>query len=304
MAYYFFLSALPIPITPGALSIKTPSQNKTINLINEGEINIIKEQGLREISFDFLLPQQHYPFINGAKAIENLAFTNGLDLGFIKIGRPTAGNYLASIYIPILNELKKRKKPVQFIVARMSPDNKPLFYTNIKCAIEEFSYEEDAEAHGLDVMCSITLKEYKVYGTKSFSLSFADEKTKKVVATVKKAREAKAPPKTYTTKTGDTPAVIAQKTTGSTNDAKLVMSAAKLPVMKSAPPPKLKQGYSKWQEILMTIGRCLSGGTTPSGIKFSVNPDGVKYKVVDIEEKAFKEYEAGSGSGGGGGGGR
>lgn len=228
--YYFFLSALPIPITPGALSIKTPSQNKTVTLVNEGEINIIKEQGLREISFEFLLPQQHYPFINGAKAIDDLAFTNGLDLGFIKIGRPTAGNYLASIYIPILNELKKRKKPIQFIVTRLTPDNKPVFYTNIKCAIEDFTYEEDADKHGLDVMCNITLKEYKPYATKSYSLSLLeseDTTTAKRVATMKKIREAKEPPKTYKAKDGDTPGAVSKIMTGATEKAKEVVNAVK-----------------------------------------------------------------------------
>ena len=35
-----------LPVTPGALTIKVANQNKTINLINEGQRNIIKTAGL------------------------------------------------------------------------------------------------------------------------------------------------------------------------------------------------------------------------------------------------------------------
>lgn len=146
--YYFFFGVIPLPVTPGALNISTPSLNKTITLINDGEINILKSPGLKEISFEFLLPQQKYPWVN---------YSLGSD-------------YTASAYIPALNELKESKVPFQFIVTRMKPDNTILYYTNITCQIEDLEYEEDADAHGLDVMCKVTLKEYKPYGTQTYRI--------------------------------------------------------------------------------------------------------------------------------------
>lgn len=146
--YYFFFGVIPLPVTPGALSVKTPSLNKTITLINDGEINILKSPGLKEISFEFLLPQQKYPWAN---------YSLGSD-------------YTATAYIPALNELKESKMPFQFIVTRMKPDNTPLYFTNITCQIEVLEFEEDADAYGMDVMCKVTLKEYKEYGTQSFSI--------------------------------------------------------------------------------------------------------------------------------------
>lgn len=146
--YYFFFGVIPLPVNPGALNITTPSLNKTVTLINEGEINILKSPGLKEISFEFLLPQQKYPWAN-------------YDL---------ASDYTATAYIPALNELKKSKVPFQFIVTRMKPDNTIMFFTSFTCQIESLEYEEDADAHGLDVLCKITLKEYKYYGTQSFSI--------------------------------------------------------------------------------------------------------------------------------------
>lgn len=144
MAYYFFLGFVPLPITPGELNINTPSMNKTVTLINDGEINIPKDQGLREISFDFLLPQhQKYPFANYQ-----------------------LGGYTASVLIPMLNIWKRTKLPFQFIVTRMTQGGDISFFTNIKCLIEDFTYRESADDLGTDVECSINLKEYKEYGTK------------------------------------------------------------------------------------------------------------------------------------------
>lgn len=205
--YYFFVHGIPLPITPGALEISTPSMNKTVVLINDGEINIPKEQGLREITFDFLLPQQQkYPF-TAYGILDSLGSLGSL------VGN-LAGNYSASAIIPILNELKKSKKPGQFIVTRMTPNGKPLFFTNIKCLIESFTYKEDAEEYGMDVNCSITLREYKDYGTSVTFLSklidvavgVGATAATMVVAKVTKERSSasKTTPKTVTVKKGDT----------------------------------------------------------------------------------------------------
>lgn len=188
--YYFFFGVIPLPVTPGALTISTPSLNATKILINDGEINLLKSPGLKEISFDFLLPQRKAPWMNYA----------------------LANDYTASAYIPILNELKESKEPFQFIVTRMTPDGKPLFFTNITCQMENYEFEEDAAAHGLDVNCKILLKEYKEYGTKTFRIV---DKLKQAavgaamtaavaVATKNRSTASKTTPKQYTVKKGDT----------------------------------------------------------------------------------------------------
>ncbi len=198
--YYFFFGVIPLPVTPGALTISTPSLNATKILINDGEINLLKSPGLREISFDFLLPQRKAPWMNYS----------------------IADNYTATLYIPLLNELKASKEPFQFIVTRMTPDNKPLFFTNITCQIESFDYEEDAATHGLDVNCKILLKEYKDYGTKTFSivekLTTAAVGVAATVAvavvTNKRSTASKTTPKKYTVKKGDTLWNICKKELG------------------------------------------------------------------------------------------
>lgn len=186
MAYYVFLGVIPLPITPGELTIKTPSGNKTVRLINDGEINILKSPGLREISFDFLLPQQKYPFANYS-----------------------LGSYTAAVAIPALNLLNESNIPFQFVVSRLATGDVPGFFTNIKCQIESLEYKEDANAYGRDVMCSICLKEYKPYGDKHFDIMGAVGVATAlagtaVAASKTRSSESKVSPKQYVVKKGDT----------------------------------------------------------------------------------------------------
>lgn len=62
MAYDVYMDGELLPVTPSKISIQRNGQNKTYNLINDGEINILKASGLQEISFDMLLPNVKYPF--------------------------------------------------------------------------------------------------------------------------------------------------------------------------------------------------------------------------------------------------
>ena len=62
MAYTFYLDGVQLPVTPSKLETKIKSNNKSINLINEGDVNVLKLPGLTEISFTALIPQVSYPF--------------------------------------------------------------------------------------------------------------------------------------------------------------------------------------------------------------------------------------------------
>ena len=214
MSYYVFLGVIPLPVTPAKISIKTPSKNQTVTLINDGEINILKTPGLREISFDFLLPQGRYPFTNefalakeytASVYIPLLNTLNGVDLS---TGVSSVDKMLSGV-----NDILTQKPPFQFIVTRMSPSGKILYHTNIKCQIESLTYDEDAEAHGLDVMCSITLKEYKDYGTSQSlfdkvmevaSLGVGAATTVFASTSSERSTSSKSTPTKYTVKEGDT----------------------------------------------------------------------------------------------------
>lgn len=209
--YVFLLNYVPLPIPPSSLEIKTPSMNKTVTLINDGEINIPKNQGLREISFEFLLPAVNcYPFAQ------------------YNLGLPGLGNYTASALIPLLVEWRKLNKPTRFIVARLAPDYKPIYFTNIQCLIEDFTFKEDAEELGFDTMCSITLKEYKPYSTKRVKSTAPN--TSKPGSNIQKTRDTtgKSESKNITTKKNET-IISGAKKTGDGIGATLDSNAFKIP---------------------------------------------------------------------------
>ena len=228
MAYYFFLGIAPLPVTPGALTISTPSMNKTVSLINDGEINILKGHGLRNVSFEFMLPQQKYNFANYS-----------------------LGAYDASAFIVYLKGLVALKTPVPFIVTRMSPSGKLLFFTSFLVTIEDFDLREDAAELGFDVMCSINLKEYKFYGTSilgSLSLgslaggamAIGGAAVAGATALLTKSRDSssKTTPKTYKVKEGDTLWAIAKR---EFNDGEKYKDLAKLNNLANADDIKVGQ---------------------------------------------------------------
>lgn len=139
--YWVFLGILPLPVSPEKIEITVPNLNKTVTMVDQGEINILRGKGLKEIKFDMLVPSYKYPFANYS-----------------------FGSISTSQIISYLENLKANGKPTQFIVSRCR-NNKLAWWTNIKVSVEDFTVTEDAN-NGTDVIISINLKEYKEYSTK------------------------------------------------------------------------------------------------------------------------------------------
>lgn len=183
--YKFYIDKVELPITPSKLDTKINNNNKTMTLLNDGEINILKAPGLTEVSFDFMIPQVKYPFSN-------------VDLKD------------ADYYLEKLEKLKVNKKPFRFIVLRLTQGNKSLFDTNMNVSLEDYTIKEEA-SNGIDLVVSVKLKQYKNYSTKIFQ----QEQVKVAAATADKkvvfipAKEERPPSsnqpnnKTYTVKSGD-----------------------------------------------------------------------------------------------------
>lgn len=182
--FRFYLANMLLPITPSKLSLKVKNMNKTVTLINEGEVNIIKTKGLREFSFEFLLPFTDYSFaaVSMAKKQKH--------------------------YLDKLNQLKINKRPFQFVVKRPKG-----FKTNIKVTLEDLNITEDAQ-EGRDIKVSVTLKEYRHYGTKKVVFvqppapatgeTKQEEKKEEAKITENRDTSTAQKPKTHIVKRGDT----------------------------------------------------------------------------------------------------
>lgn len=191
MAYKMYLGGALMPITPSKVTVKINNQNKTLTLINGEEINILKDAGLSDVSFELLLPQVSYPFTNG-------------------------GAQSANFYLSLFERLKSSKEPFQWILNRQKPSGGMFFYTNMTVGMENYEIVDDA-GKGFDIGVKINLKQYRAFGTKTVTIKAAPTPSTPAKATVQAApRPTASAPKaaTYTVKSGDCLWNIAKKHLG------------------------------------------------------------------------------------------
>lgn len=190
MSYYFFMDKTQLPVPPAKLQLKINNKNKTLNLINDGEVNILKTPGLTEVSFEVLLPNSQYPFAS--------YFT-----GFQK----------SDYFLSMFSKFKSTYAPFQFIVCRMGARTLDfLFDTNLKVALEDYEIIEDAN-NGTDVLTSVRLKQYKPYATKVLNVQTGADGAK--TASVEQKRQtSREIPSIYKTIAGQTLLEICKKQLG------------------------------------------------------------------------------------------
>ena len=97
------MAGMKLPIAPPSLQIEVGSKNEVVDLINEGEINILKSPSLVSISFEARFPMRTYPYA------------------------PNVNDF--DTYYTIIKNLKENKVPFDFIVARATPNGIPTWET-------------------------------------------------------------------------------------------------------------------------------------------------------------------------------
>ena len=193
MSYACYLAGMQMP-TPAKLTVKVKNKNKTLILLNEGEINFLRTPGLTEIVVPFT-----FPMLTGRSP---------------------------DYYLGTLERLKTSKEPTQFILVRCSPDGRTLYDTNMRVSVEDYNIVEDA-TKGLDVAVDVNLKQWRPYGTKTVTVEQPAESGQAATVTVEKERDASTAPtaKTYTVKAGDSLWAIAAKYYGNGADYNKIFNA-------------------------------------------------------------------------------
>lgn len=180
--YEFYLGGVLLPVTPASMTIKTANQNKTLTLINDGEINILKRPGLSRISFSALLPNREYRF-----------------------ARYQSGFKSAQYFMSVLESLKNGCKPFEFNVLRIDDSGTLLMGANpMTVSLEDYELMEDADKYGVDLMAKIELRQWQKYVSKLVQFQEAENDEKKTATVTQKRDDSTKPAEsTYTVVKGD-----------------------------------------------------------------------------------------------------
>lgn len=198
--YDFYLDGCLLPVTPQKLEMKINNGNKTITLINGGEVNILKTAGLTDVELECMLPQVPYPF-----AVYQDGFRD------------------AHFFLDYFEALKTCKRPFRFIVCRRMPQGGALYDTNMRMSMEDYKITEDAK-EGFDVKVKIKLKQWRDYGTKTASI--AADGTEASIETQRETDNASTA-QTYEVRKGDCLWNIAKKFYGNGSQYTVIYHANK-----------------------------------------------------------------------------
>lgn len=167
------------PLAPSSFKTKVGNKNKTIELVTMGEVNIIKNIGLREFSFKVLFPGN-----------ENFA-------------EKTEGGFHEPIYyLSRLREIKAAAKPIRFMIQRVMPNGSLSFPGDLLVTLEDYTVEENAGEEG-DYWVDIKLKEYRAIDVFIEKLTGEETPEGEAEAVQEAQRETKEPAKSYTVQSGD-----------------------------------------------------------------------------------------------------
>lgn len=161
-----------LPLPPKAMVTKIGGKNVTVDLVNSGEISVIKDIGLRDISFQVLLPK-------------NDNVVDGM-----------AGAFHEPIYfLSLFRNVMADKKPLRLIILRDLPNGTSIFNGDIKLSLESYTVTENGGEEG-DFYVDLNFKEYRSLDGVTAVISDGSVKEETV-------REVKETAKTHTVKKGD-----------------------------------------------------------------------------------------------------
>ncbi len=182
----FGSAVIHIPVMPEKLTVKSPGKNETATVLELGEINRIKQRGLRQVSWESHFPANNAPYVTGWEDAAPVDYVQGIEdardsresgrfsitgtdlninmaVAVEDFSYEERGGEVGDIYYSIT--LKEWKDYSAMTVSLPSPKKA----VNMAVAVEDFSYEERGGEVG-DIYYSITLKEWKDYSAMTVSL--------------------------------------------------------------------------------------------------------------------------------------
>lgn len=192
--YLVYLDGLLFPIAPQKITTTIKGKNKTIDLINESEVNTIRGLKLTDYAYDLRLPNRNYPFA---------IYENGYQD--------------SNVYLDKLSSLKTSQKPFEMLIIMTTTSNRGDAFQEISAnvTLENYTIYDDV-AEGIDKKVEAEFKAYKPYGTTKVKVKKKTKngKSKKYYTKIKLTTKKKKIVNEYTTKVGDTLFLISKKVYG------------------------------------------------------------------------------------------
>lgn len=178
MTLSFGSSVIRIPVLPEKLAVKSPGKNETATVLELGEINRIRQRGLRQVSWESHFPAHNAPYVTGWEGLS------------------------PADYVRDIEDARDTRESGRFSITGTDLN------INMAVAVESFSYEERGGEVG-DIYYSLALKEWKDYSAATVSLPAPKRAVKSKPK--RSGKPAAASSKTHTVVKGDCLWAIAQK---------------------------------------------------------------------------------------------
>ena len=189
--YHFYINDELLPLPPERLLTRIGSTNKVINLVHNGDFNILKDIGLTDFQFDIFLPA----------------------LPTTIMGVLTSDDFNPpGYYLDKFREYKTNKEHIRFIIVRNTTDT----YTNLLVSFEDYTIREQGGDDG-SVVVALKLREHREpKETKTKVVATETNDKGQVIAYIhqEEMRPTKPTEKTHKVIPGDTLWAIAQRKLG------------------------------------------------------------------------------------------
>lgn len=136
--YHFYLGDMELPLAPEKYTLCLPKRSEVLRLADGTEVSLNRPCGLREISFEMLLPY----------FADSPLLRNG-----IRVYKPV-------YYLNRLAEWAEEAKPRRLIIFRTLPNGTEIFNTNMAVNLLSYQVQEAADL-GFDVRVAVVLQEHR-----------------------------------------------------------------------------------------------------------------------------------------------
>jgi nucleoid-associated protein YgaU len=186
LSFNNFEEAFVLPVNPESFAVRSPGDSKAYTVSGLGEINVIKDPKLLEISFSSFFPAEFGPYVMVKEA------------DWLSPGE----------YVGYIEKWKATKRPIRFHAVSST------YALNMPVSIESFEWEEKPGAPG-EIEYRLSLKKYIFYGAKRVSVGSTNSQGEVQVKVSEPARaDDRQLPGTYKLVSGDSLWAVAKKFLG------------------------------------------------------------------------------------------